>query len=420
MYSHGRALAAGKDAAPMKPRHLLSASEIGGLHAYLDQRLETVGLPSQPEVVISLLELATDPDSQINDYAKIVKADHAVAGRVLRLANSAFFAQRAPISSIERACLVLGMERLKSVALGFHLSRAALCGTARTLSRDIWTQSVMRACIAGELARVAAPSHVAESFVVGLMLDAGIPLMPQLIGKAYDTLLVDRPHPQQLHRREHETLPFTHTDVVAALARRWKLPEVLAHPLEWHHVRPAEPPRADTTGRLHRIAAVVGAIELTKETLASKNGPSLIVHARTMGLTPEETADIAKRSGTEYATSLALFSDIAASLGEGEDLIDRVHASLLAAADAAVIDSLRKEQHANHRLIVDGQTLEATRDADGSTLVVLYDANGQQLLTHRFASGDASPAAVAEAFGIELRAADDTKRLADYLLQRAA
>ncbi len=414
------ALAAGKDAALMKPRHLLSASEIGDLRAYLDQRLETVGLPSQPEVVIRLLELASDTDSQISDYAKVVKADHAVAGRVLRLANSAFFAQRTPISSIERACLVLGMERLKSVALGFHLSRAALCGTERTLSREVWTQSVMRACVASELARVSAPSHVAEAFVIGLMLDAGIPLMPQLIGKGYDQLLTDQPTPARLHRREHESLPFTHTDVVAALARRWKLPEVLSNPLELHHVRPAEPPRADPVGRLHRIASVVGSLHLSPDSLASRRGPDLVVHARTMSLTPEETAAVAARSASEYSAALALFSDIAASLGDGEDLIDRVHAGLLAAADAAVLDSLRKEQHANHRLVVEGQTLEAVRDPDGSTLVVLYDANGQQLLTHRFPAGGASPASVAEAFGLELRAADDSKRLTDYLLQRAA
>lgn len=404
----------------MKPRHLLSAAEVGSLQVYLDQRLETVGLPSQPEVVIRLLELASCPSSQISDYAKIVKADHAVAGRVLRLANSAFFAQRAPISSIERACLVLGMERLKSVALGFHLSRAAMCAEDRSLSRDVWTQSVMRACIAGELARVAAPSHVAEAFVIGLMLDAGVPLMPRLLGRAYDTLLHDRPIPLVLHRREHETLPFTHVDVVAALARRWKLPDVLSTPLAWHHTRPAEPPRGDLVGRLHRVASLVGNLELRPETLDAKAEPNLSAPGQSLGLTPDETKAVSARSAAEYGAALALFSDIASSLGDGDDLVDRIHAGLVAAADAAVLDSLRREQHASHRLVVDGQTLEANREGDGSIVVVLYDARGQQLLTHRFSPGSISPNSVAEAFGLELRAADDASRLLDYLRARAA
>lgn len=409
-----------KDAAPMKPRHLLSASEIGGLHAYLDERLETVGLPSQPEVVIRLLDLTQDPKAEIHDYAKVVKADHAVAGRVLRLANSAFFAQRAPISSIERACLVLGMERLKSVALGFHLSRAALCGKDRALTRNVWTQSVMRACVAGELARIAAPACVAEAFVIGLMLDAGVAMMPQLIGRAYDTILEGNPSPAQVYRREHETLPFTHTDLVAAMARRWKLPELLAFPLEHHHAKPAEPPRTDPVGRLHRVAWTVGTLEIRSEFAAEATPSAPVVFGAALGLTREETAAVSTRSAAEYGAAVALFSDIAASLGEGDDLVERIHGNLVAAADAAVLDSLRKEEYANHRLVVDGQTLEAAREPDGSTIVILYDAHGQQLLTHRFTPGAASPAGIAEAFGLNLREPDDTRRLGDYLRARAA
>jgi hypothetical protein len=74
----------------------------------------------------------------VADYAKLIRNDQAVSGRVLRLANSAFFAQRRPVTTIDRACVVLGTDRLKAVALGFHLSRACQTGGDKEYSRKIW------------------------------------------------------------------------------------------------------------------------------------------------------------------------------------------------------------------------------------------------------------------------------------------
>src|SRR5205823_4861273 len=79
--------------------------------------------------------------------SEIIRADAALAGRVLRLANCAFFAQRQPITNLDRSCVLLGVDRLKSVALGFYLSRAAAGDPRQSLSRRIWGQSVYRACL---------------------------------------------------------------------------------------------------------------------------------------------------------------------------------------------------------------------------------------------------------------------------------
>lgn len=406
----------------MKARHMLSAVELSHLQEYLDRRLESVGLPSQPEVVLRLLELSSDPESQIQDYAKVVRTDHAVSGRVLRLANSAFFAQRAPVSSIERACLVLGLERLKSVALGFHLSRAAMCGSERDLSREVWGQSVMRACMGAELARLIAPSHVSEAFVIGLMMDAGLPMMPKLVGRGYDTVITPRPTPTRLFRSEHETLPFTHVDVVGAMARKWKLPDVLTRPMELHHTRPPEPRKDDPVGRLHRVAFTVGMVEMRPRSPGEPyvGSPDLGAAGKAIGLSTTEVEEVVRKSVGEYGITVAMFSDIAGHLGEGDDLIDLVHTGLINAVDATVLDSISREQAASHRLCVAGQTVEASREQDGSALVVLYDARGQQLMTHRFPPGGATAAAVADALGLDLSQADDSRRLAEYLRAKAA
>jgi len=409
----------------MKVRSMLSATEISHLQDHLDERLDRIGMASQPEVVLKLLSLASKPDSQIIDYAKVIKTDHAVSGRVLRLANSAFFAQRSPVSTLERACLVLGLERLKSVSLGFHLSRAAAGSGEQALSREVWGQSVLRACIAGEVARVIAPAHVPEAFVVGLMLDAGIPLMPKLAGPSYVRLLEGRPGPGRLFRLENESLPFTHVDVMCAAARKWKLPELLARPIELHHTRPAEPRRDDPLGRLHRVAYVVGLLEFptgSARTAISAQSPGMCLSSSMLGIQAPDLGPIVARSVSEYSATIGMFSDIASSLEDsGETLGERIERELITAVDLRIEESLGREQsqHAG-RVVVGGQTVELVREPDGGVVAVLYDARGQQLLTHRFTPGSVSPAAVADALGLDVSGEGEVKRLADYLVAKAA
>ncbi len=71
----------------MKVRRLLSAGEVTDLHLALQGKLETVGLCSQPEVALKLLELSNNPRAQLNDYAKLIQSDQAIAGRVLNSAG---------------------------------------------------------------------------------------------------------------------------------------------------------------------------------------------------------------------------------------------------------------------------------------------------------------------------------------------
>src|SRR5205085_4261819 len=131
---------------------------------------------------------------------------------ILRLANCAFFAQRQPITNLDRSCVLLGVDRLKSVALGFYLSRAAAGDPRQSLSRRIWGQSVYRACLSAELARQLAPTRAAESFIIGLLLDAGIPLVARLLGRPALAILHNDDPPARQFKAESDHLPFTHVD----------------------------------------------------------------------------------------------------------------------------------------------------------------------------------------------------------------
>ena len=132
-------------------------------------------LPSNPAIAAQILELVNDPNSSAEQFAQAIEADVALAARLLEMANAARFAQRTPATTIQRAVTILGLRRIRMVALGFqlvsHLDRLGECSF--DLKR-FWQQSVLRACLGRQMATNVAPNHAEEAFLIGLLQDCGV------------------------------------------------------------------------------------------------------------------------------------------------------------------------------------------------------------------------------------------------------
>jgi len=400
------------------------------LHDVLGRKLDAIGIDSQPEVVLRLIDLSTNKNAQLLDYAKVIRADQAISGRVLKLSNSALFAQRTAVTNLDRACTLLGIERLKVVTLGFHLSRAASGGTEKNLTRRVWGQSVFRACMAGEAAKLIAPSLVAEAFVIGLMMDAGIPLTAKILGAAYQTIIEDAPGPGKLYRREFDGLGFTHVDVVAALVKKWRFPELLARPLEQHHTRPADNAKDEPVHRLHRIAYVVGLLELDQEDMASPtmmaagSAGGMVTAQRLLRVNDNEMGKLISSAVNEYNVMIEVFNDVAARLGNLEELVARVHNGLIDTVDSQLEESMARESNGVgakvQKLTIHGSLVEIVRDSDGSVVAFLSDAEGKRLVSYRLASQAEGPEVLCEQLGLEAPSADDAGRIVERIRALAA
>jgi hypothetical protein len=255
-----------------------------------------------------------------------------------------------------------------------------------------------------------APALVPEAFIVGLMLDCGIPMMEKLVGPSYCSLYEEARTPGSLFRRENEALGFTHIDVVAVLARRWRFPELLSLPLQWHHTRPPDLQRTEPVHRLHKVSYVVGLIELEHETILQhaklKGTEASATTQRLLGISADESALMISRSLNEYQATIETFSEVATAISDLDSLLERVNAGLVSAIDDAIEHSLsREEMAAPARVTVDGRSIEVRRAEDGQYVAYLYDSQGQRLLAHR-CTGACDANVIAEAFGLDLNAAD--------------
>ena len=132
-------------------------------------------LPSLPAAALEVLRVCQDPEAEIDALAQALERDPMLAGRVLRVANSAFYHRRSEVTTLRGAAMVLGMRALKIVALGFTLANE-LPRRGVTAGLDLgmyWHRSLVNGVIARSLARAVNRSLVEEAFLCGLLSEIG-------------------------------------------------------------------------------------------------------------------------------------------------------------------------------------------------------------------------------------------------------
>jgi hypothetical protein len=121
-----------------------------------------------------------------------------------------------------------------------------------------------------------------------------------------------------------------------------------------------------------------------------------------------------KKAGSEYSASIDLFSEIAASLGNLDDVMETIQMRLVRAIDAKVEESIREEHTSRQRFSFNGQSIELSRE--GATMVAyLYDSTGAPLVTHRFQPSVEDPPAVLAALGVDPQPCDELDRMYDFI-----
>jgi hypothetical protein len=80
--------------------------------------VERVGeLPTLPAIYAKIAEMATQPDTSADDLERIIAHDQALAGKLLKLVNSAFYGFPVEIRTIDRAVMIVGFQALAQLAL---------------------------------------------------------------------------------------------------------------------------------------------------------------------------------------------------------------------------------------------------------------------------------------------------------------
>lgn len=195
-------------------------------------------LCSLPEIYIRVSEMLDNPRVTAPKIGETVQTDPAISTRILKMVNSAYYGLPNQVSSISKAIIILGRERLKQILIGSVLGGIFTSVNNESFSmQSFWQHSIKTAIIARELAMQADDVEEPDAlFTAGLLHDIGRLIiagkLPDLNGQIED--LIQR---NQVDRTqaEYKILGFTHAELGAALMRQWGFPDLLICCTADHH-----------------------------------------------------------------------------------------------------------------------------------------------------------------------------------------
>nr|MCU0586505.1 HDOD domain-containing protein [Desulfobacterales bacterium] len=71
-------------------------------------------IPTLPSIVVDLNTLLQDPDTSVQKIAQIIEKDQAIALKILKLVNSAFYGFKSKISDVRGAVIMLGFNAVRN------------------------------------------------------------------------------------------------------------------------------------------------------------------------------------------------------------------------------------------------------------------------------------------------------------------
>lgn len=202
----------------------------------LKKLLDSPKLPSLPTIAIEIIDLVQQEDVNINQIAETIQFDPALTSKILKTVNSSFYGQSYSISTISHAIVVLGLNAVKTLALGFSLVSKLKDSSDEGFNHlDFWQRSLYTATAAKTIANKAKLDMAEEAFLGGLMQDLGMLVMGQVLETEYDQILISaKDDHRKLARIESRELDCTHAEVGAELAKKWGLPATLVGPILYH------------------------------------------------------------------------------------------------------------------------------------------------------------------------------------------
>jgi len=205
--------------------------------AILEAVLHPSRLPSIPAVAVKVAEVVNRPDCLPGDVGPLIATDPNFSAALLQAVNSAREGPSRSIDSVDRAVLLVGLNRVRTLALSLSLpplrphtrhDRAAL---AHSLA------SVGGAIMARELAVYLGRPAPEEDLNAALLRDFGVLLIQQAFPTQWAELVARSGDPlgEEACTREREVFGIDHAEVSAEILKRWELPEEIVEPIRYHH-----------------------------------------------------------------------------------------------------------------------------------------------------------------------------------------
>lgn len=240
------------------------------------QKMESI--PSLPSVVMELVKLIDNPLTSSGQIEALLAKDQGLTLKVLKLANSAYYAVPGGASTLKRAVVYLGMNTIKQLVM-----TASVMSTFKKIDSptfplvEFWKHSFAVGLASDIIAKRLKVAGGDEAFICGLTHDLG-KLVLLLIDKDLFLKVVSNAKSNKMTIVESELslgVP-SHALLGALLAKKWKLPEGLQYVLQHHHTEDAKSREGLSPGQNQLVDVVLVANQIVHSMSYGNSGYDVI------------------------------------------------------------------------------------------------------------------------------------------------
>jgi HD-like signal output (HDOD) protein len=195
-----------------------------------------ISLPTLPTVIAKMLELVDNPKTSASSLSNLVMRDQVLTAKILKMANSSFYAFPRQIATVKLALVVLGFENVKEMALSLSVLNTFKGENSKHFDTSLfWQHSISVGACTRMLARETCYRLAGEAFVAGLLHDIGKVVLNQYLPVEFaeiQSLIFEGG--KSTEEAEMAVLGVTHAEVGGWLAERWNLPVILVEAIKYH------------------------------------------------------------------------------------------------------------------------------------------------------------------------------------------
>ncbi len=217
---------------------VLSTLQSQAAHEFLSESLTAPqNIAPLPRVCAQLAELTAQQATDAAQLARLIQSDAALAGEIMRVANSPVLRPRSPIVSLQQAVSWLGVAEVRNIAMAVMLRGEVFTAPGHEPeSEELWREAWLAGLWAKEIARERR-KHVESAFLAALMHRTGAALALKILSGF-----------EVRQRTVMDAQTFAHLVVEfeprfgRLLMGSWRLPdEVQEAASEWRQYRQFEP-----------------------------------------------------------------------------------------------------------------------------------------------------------------------------------
>ena len=193
-------------------------------------------IPTPPTLYFEIREELNSQDSDARSIAEIIGRDPALSAKILKVANSGFYALPRTITAIYEAISFMGTDTVTSLVLAAHVfDRMPLPG----INLDaMWQHSLMVAALARHIATEEGGDRlvVNTAGVAGLLHDIGQLTLLSNVPELYQSMLRRAGgNENTLLEMEREQFGVGHPELGSYVLGLWSLPDAVVEAVAQHH-----------------------------------------------------------------------------------------------------------------------------------------------------------------------------------------